>query len=111
MTVRRVVITGLGVISPVGKTPEEFFRNLMAGHSGIKHLQCDFIEKLSLRIAAQVDSFNPNDYFNKIQLAGLDRFSQFAPIAAAQAVQDAQLNRQQTIQETQATGEQKRQES
>lgn len=89
--VRRVVITGLGVISPVGKTPEEFFSNLMAGHSGIKHLQTDFIEQLSTRIGAPVDSFNPNEYFSKIQLTGIERFSQFALVAAAQAVQDAQL--------------------
>ena len=89
--VRRVVITGLGVISPVGKTPEGFFSNLMAGHSGIKRLQTDFIEHLSTRIGAPVDDFNPNEYFTKIQLTGIERFSQFALVAAAQAVQDAQL--------------------
>ena len=88
---RRVVITGLGIISPVGKSPEEFFGNLMAGHSGIKHLQSDFIEKLSIRIAAPVEDFNPGDHFSKIQLTGIERFSQFALIAAEQAVRDAQL--------------------
>lgn len=89
--VRRVVITGLGVISPVGKTPEEFFGSLMAGHSGIKRLQTSFIEQLSIRIGAPVDRFNPSEHFTKIQLTGIERFSQFALIAAAQAVQDAQL--------------------
>ena len=89
--VRRVVITGLGIVSPVGKTPEEFFSNLMAGHSGIKHLQTDFIEKLSIRIGAPVEGFNPSDHFSKIQLTGIERFSQFALVAAEQAVQDAQL--------------------
>lgn len=88
---RRVVITGLGIISPVGKSPEEFFGNLMAGHSGIKHLQSDFIEKLSIRIAAPVEDFNPGDHFSKIQLTGIERFSQFALIAAEQAVRDARL--------------------
>lgn len=88
---RRVVITGLGIVSPVGKTPEEFFANLMAGRSGIKRLQSDFIEKLSIRIGAPVDSFNPNEHFSKIQLSGIERFSQFALVAAGQAVQDAQL--------------------
>lgn len=88
---RRVVITGLGIISPVGKTPEEFFSNLMAGHSGIKHLQTDFIEQLSIRIGAPVEGFNPGDHFSKIQLTGIERFSQFALVAAEQAVQDAQL--------------------
>ncbi len=88
---RRVAITGLGVISPVGKTPEEFFSNLMAGHSGIKRLQTDFIEKLSIRIGAPVEGFNPGDYFNKIQLTGIERFSQFALVAAEQAIRDAHL--------------------
>lgn len=88
---RRVVITGLGVISPVGNKPEEFFGNLMAGHSGIKRLQTDFIEKLSIRIGAPVEDFNPAEHFSKIQLTGIERFSQFALVAAQQAVQDAGL--------------------
>ena len=88
---RRVVITGLGVISPVGNTPAEFFSNLMAGRSGIKRLQNDFVDKLSIRIGAPVDGFAPSAHFSKIQLSGIERFSQFALVAAEQAVQDAQL--------------------
>ena len=88
---RRVVITGLGVISPVGKTAAEFFSNLMSGHSGIKRLQTDFVEQLSIRIGAPVDNFDPTAHFSKIQLSGIERFSQFALVAAEQAVQDAQL--------------------
>ncbi len=88
---RRVVITGLGIVSPVGKTPGEFFANLMAGRSGIRHLQTDFVEQLSIRIGAPVEGFDPAAHFSKIQLAGIERFSQFALVAAAQAVQDAQL--------------------
>jgi 3-oxoacyl-[acyl-carrier-protein] synthase II len=88
---KRVVITGLGVISPVGMSPEEFFGNLMAGRSGIKRLKSDFAAKLSTPIGAPVEGFNPGDHFSKIQMAGIERFSQFALVAAAQAVQDAQL--------------------
>jgi 3-oxoacyl-[acyl-carrier-protein] synthase II len=88
---RRVVITGLGIVSPIGNTPTEFFKNLMAGHSGIKLLETNFIEKLSIRIGAPVENFNPHDYFTKMQLISIDRFSQFALVAAEQAVQDAQL--------------------
>lgn len=88
---RRVVITGLGVISPLGNTTEKFFNNLMAGHSGIKCLQTDFSAKLSIRIGAPVEDFNPCDHFNKIQLTSIERFSQFALVAAEQAVQDARL--------------------
>ena len=88
---RRVVITGLGILSPVGNTPEEFFSNLMSGHSGIKRLQTDFIEKLAIRIGAPVEGFDPADHFSKIQLTGIERFSQFALVATQQAVQDACL--------------------
>ncbi|MBI1174857.1 MAG: beta-ketoacyl-ACP synthase II [Sideroxydans sp.] len=88
---RRVVITGLGVISPVGKNPAEFFDNLMAGRSGVRRLQTDFIDKLSIRIGAPVADYNPADYFSRIKLSGIERFSQFALIAAEQAVKDAQL--------------------
>jgi 3-oxoacyl-[acyl-carrier-protein] synthase II len=88
---RRVVITGLGVISPVGKNPAEFFGNLMAGRSGIKRLQTDFVEQLSIRIGAPVEGFDPTAHFSKIQLSGIERFSQFALVAAEQAVLDARL--------------------
>lgn len=88
---RRVVITGLGVVSPVGHNPEEFFSNLMAGHSGIRRLDSSFAEKLSIRIAAQVTGFDPSAHFTKMQLSGMERFSQMALVAARQAVQDAAL--------------------
>ncbi len=88
---RRVVITGLGIVSPTGQTPEQFFSNLMAGRSGIKPLQRSFSDQLAIKIAAPVDDFDPAAHFTKIQLTGIERFSQFALVAAAQAVQDANL--------------------
>lgn len=88
---RRVVITGLGIISPVGESPAEFFDNLMAGRSGIRRLETGFANKLSSPVAAPVMGYNPADYFPKIRLSGIERFSQFALIAAEQAVKDAQL--------------------
>lgn len=63
----------------------------MSGISGIKPLQSDFAEQLSIRIAAQVLDFNPAAHFSKMQLTGIERFSQFALVAAEQAVQDAKL--------------------
>jgi 3-oxoacyl-[acyl-carrier-protein] synthase II len=88
---RRVVITGLGIVSPLGSSPGQFFSSLMRGQSGIKRLKKDFVEQLSIRIAAAVEDFNPAAHFSKIQLTGIERFSQFALVAAEQAVQDAQL--------------------
>ncbi len=89
--VRRVVITGLGVVSPVGQNPGEFFSNLMAGQSGIRRLETDFSEKLAIRVGAPVMSFDPSTHFTKMQLTAMERFSQMALVAARQAVEDAAL--------------------
>jgi 3-oxoacyl-[acyl-carrier-protein] synthase II len=82
---RRVVVSGLGVISPVGNSADEFFANLLAGRSGIRR----FGE--SGQVAGSVTDFDPSAYFTKAQLLGLDRVSQFGLIAAEQAVLDAGL--------------------
>ncbi len=88
---RRVVITGLGVVSPVGHNPGDFFQNLMAGRSGIRRLETDFADKLSVRIGAPVVGFDPAAHFTKMQLTAMERFSQMALVAARQAVEDAAL--------------------
>lgn len=88
---RRVVISGLGVVSPLGHDTTTFFAHLMAGQSGIKRLQLPFLEQLTTRIGAQITDFDPSVHFTKMQLTGIERFSQFALVAAAQAVADAGL--------------------
>lgn len=88
---RRVVITGLGVVSPVGSSPCAFFENLMAGRSGIRHLEGGFANKLSNPVAGVVPDFDPSAHFTKMQLSGIERFSQMALVAARQAVEDAAL--------------------
>lgn len=88
---RRVVITGLGILSPTGTSPDQFFSSLLAGHSGIRRLNRPFVDQLSIRIAAPIEDFSPAAHFSKIQLTGIERFSQFALVAAEQAVQDAGL--------------------
>ncbi len=93
---RRVVITGLGILSPTGHSPADFFANLMAGRSGIKRLQTDFADQLTARIGAPVEGFDPAAHFSTIQLTGIERFSQLALVAAEQAVQDAQLQLSET---------------
>lgn len=88
---RRIVITGMGIVSPLGNTPEIFFANLMAGKSGVRRLQSDFTDRLDVKIAAQAD-FDPLQYFNKNKTSMLDRVSQFALYSANQALADAQLD-------------------
>ncbi len=93
---RRVVISGLGVVSPLGNDIATFFARLMAGQSGIRKLQLPFVDKLAIRIGAPVTDFDPNAHFTKMQLTSMERFSQFALVAAAQAVSDAQLELSET---------------
>jgi 3-oxoacyl-[acyl-carrier-protein] synthase II len=88
---RRVVVTGLGIISPCGNNIDDFSFNLMAGKSGVRRISSDYSSLLSVKIAAEVD-FNPLDYFIKKQLSSMDRVNQFALAAASQAWKDSELS-------------------
>jgi nodulation protein E len=88
----RVVITGIGVVSPVGCTLEEFWPALVEGRSAIGPFSVARSERLTTRIAAQVSHFDPALHFESKQLGLLDRFSQFAVVAARDAVRDSGLN-------------------
>lgn len=88
---RKVVVTGVGVVSPVGIGRDEFFANLMAGRSGIRRLTSEFAQRLASKIGGEVD-FDPAAHFPKPKLALLDRFSQFALVAAREALGDARID-------------------
>ncbi len=87
---RRVAITGIGIVSPLGNNCEEFFKNLVAGRSGVRRMTSDFADQLSIRIAAEVD-FDAEAHFSKKIARTLDRVSQFAMVAASHAWQHAAL--------------------
>ncbi len=84
---RRVVVTGLGVVSPIGTEPNEFFENLLSGRSGIRRFGD------SGQVVGSIAGFDPLLHFTKAQLVGLDRVSQFGLVAANQALQDAALSK------------------
>jgi 3-oxoacyl-[acyl-carrier-protein] synthase II len=86
---RRVVVTGLGVVSPIGQSKDVFFDNLISARSGIGPIQAAFADQLRIPIAAQVLGFDPALHFPKERLSQLDRFSQFSLVAARQAWTDA----------------------
>ncbi len=87
---KRVAITGMGIISPLGNRCEDFFSNLAAGKSGIRRLSAESDKRLSIRIAAEAD-FKAGEHFPDRIARTLDRVSQFAVVAAAQAWKDAGL--------------------
>ena len=86
---KRVAVTGLGLVAPCGNDPDEFFANLVAGRSGIGVLR-ELSSRLSTRIAAAA-SFDANGHFPAPRLRMLDRVSQLALVATAQALRNAAL--------------------
>jgi nodulation protein E len=87
----RVVITGLGVVSPVGNTLDKFWSALVDGKAGIGPITIIPTEGLNARVAAQVLEFDPMAHFDPKRVGLLDRFSQFAVVAARAALSDAEL--------------------
>ena len=87
----RVVVTGIGVVTPIGSTCEKFWSGLVEARSGIGPITIIPTDRLNTRIAAQVLDFDPAQHFDPKRLGMFDRFSQFAVVAARAAVKDAQL--------------------
>jgi 3-oxoacyl-[acyl-carrier-protein] synthase II len=91
MSARRVAITGLGVIAPLGNSMDELMIALMAGRSGVRRLGASLADGLRSPIAATAD-FDGRAFFPAPRLRMLDRVSQFALVAAGAAVADARLD-------------------
>lgn len=92
MEFKRVVITGLGAITPLGNNVEEYWKNLMDGVSGSDHITLFDASKFKTRFACEVKNFDPKDHFDRKEVRKLDRFAQFALVAAEQAMQDSKLD-------------------
>lgn len=89
MESRRVVITGIGTINPIGNNIEEYFQNLEQGVSGAGTITAFDSTKFSSRVACEVKNFDPSLFFDRKELRKHDRYSQFAMVAATEAVEDA----------------------
>ncbi|MBI5124484.1 MAG: beta-ketoacyl-ACP synthase II [Candidatus Omnitrophica bacterium] len=89
---RRVVVTGLGTVSPIGDTIEKFWNSLLQGKSGIKRLARFDPTYYTCKIGAEVTNFDPSPYLSAKDLKRMDRFVQFAVVSAKKAVTDAKLN-------------------
>ena len=87
-----VVITGIGCASALGLGTRSFWEGLIEGRSGIGPITLVPPEKLSIQVGAEVPNYRPTDHFDIKRLALLDRFAQFALLAARQAVEDAGLS-------------------
>lgn len=88
---KRVVITGMGAITPLGNDLEAYWQGLMAGQSGIGPITQFDASQHTSRIAAEVKGFDPLQYLDRKDVKRMDRFAQFAVAASQQALADAQL--------------------
>lgn len=89
---KRIVITGLGIVTSVGTGIESYWNNLIAGKSGISKITRFDTEGFTNKVAAEVNDFNPSDYMDGKEVKRSDRYTHFAMAAARLAVQDASLD-------------------
>jgi 3-oxoacyl-[acyl-carrier-protein] synthase II len=102
MTRRRVVVTGLGCISPVGNTVADAWSNLLAGQSGIGPITRFDASAMSCRIAGEVKNFDLESYISAKEARTMDRFIHYGIAAATQAIQDAGLPTGEALSEEEA---------
>jgi len=89
---KRVVVTGVGAFTPIGKDYPTYVENLFAGTSGAGPITRFDTEHFRTRIAAEIKDYNPQDYFDRKQIKRLDSFSQYAMIVAKEAMEDSKLD-------------------
>ncbi|MDH4380197.1 MAG: beta-ketoacyl-ACP synthase II [Vampirovibrionales bacterium] len=88
-TRRRVVITGMGVVSPLGQNTTDLWTNLVAGNSGVSTIEGILPEEQTVHIGAEIKDFVPEDHLDRKDIRRMDRYMQFAMVAAKQAVEDS----------------------
>ena len=91
---RRVVITGLGAITPIGNTKDEFWKGIKEGKCGIDKITAFDTTDFKVKLAAEVKDYNPENYFEKREAKRLDKFSQYAIIASREAWKDSKLDKE-----------------
>ncbi len=92
MSKRRVVVTGMGSLSPLGNSAEETWKAMLAGVSGVDKITIFDTEGYTTKIGAEVKGFDPLAYFDKKEARKMDRYTQFAMIAAEEAVNNSGLD-------------------
>jgi 3-oxoacyl-[acyl-carrier-protein] synthase II len=89
MELRRVVITGLGALTPIGNNKQEYWEGLRNGVSGSDWITHFDAEKFKTKFACEVKDFDPTKHFDRKELRKLDPFAQYAMVATEEAFQDA----------------------
>ena len=93
---RRVVVTGLGAITPIGNNVEDFWNGIKQGKCGIDEITLFDTTNFKAKLAGEVKNYNPEDFLDKKSAKRLDRFSQFAVIASKEAMKDSGISEENT---------------
>ena len=94
MALKRVVVTGLGALTPLGKTVNEYWQGLADGVSGCDNIKQFDCTKFKTRFACEVKDFEPTNYLERKEARKIDRYCQFALIASDEAVKDAGISKE-----------------
>jgi 3-oxoacyl-[acyl-carrier-protein] synthase II len=89
---KRVVVTGIGAVTPIGLTVDDFWQGCLEGRNGIDMITHFDPGGFAVRIAGELKGFNPEDYMERVDARKMDRFTQLAVVAAEMAVKDAGLD-------------------
>ena len=92
MELKRVVVTGLGALTPIGNTKDEFWEGLISGKSGAAPITYYDTEKFKTKFACELKNFNATDFLDRKEARKMDKFAQYAMVAADEAIADAKLN-------------------
>ncbi len=92
MSTRRVVVTGIGALTPIGKSAPDFWNGLLSGTSGARPIDRFDPEKYATKFAAQIENYDPLEYFDRKEARRLDMVAQYALIASDEAIKDSGLD-------------------
>ena len=92
MELKRVVVTGLGALTPIGNNIQEYWEALVAGKSGGAPITYFDTEKFKTKFACELKNFDPLDFFDRKEVRRLDRFAQYAIVASDEAIKDSGIN-------------------
>jgi len=92
MSFKRVVVTGIGALTPLGKNYPEYWENLLLGVSGARMITRFDTTLFKTKFACELKNYNPEEYFDRKEVKRLDPFLQYAAVSTEEAVQDASLN-------------------
>ncbi|MGM0588882.1 MAG: beta-ketoacyl-ACP synthase II [Bacteroidota bacterium] len=92
MSERRVVITGIGALTPIGKSAPDFWNGLVSGKNGVRPIEHFDTDEFPTKFAAQIEDYDSSDYFDRKEARRMDKFCQYAMITAEEAIQDSNID-------------------